>query len=390
MSIARIVRLAAAASLLAATVHAAHPATELWVPAARRGKGVGTSVWRTDLVILNPGEQTALVDLYWLVRDRGNTDAAPVRVSVPPGASLALDDVIATTLGMSEGSGAFRVAATAPVVVQSRIASLGGSGTFGQGLEGMPTAAAIAAGGALGRTSATAVGGVRSDTGSRANAYALAVDRAGAELTVEVVGADGSILGVRTLALEGWEPVLFALDTVTGGASFENATVRFSVASGAALVGVSSVDNATNDPTTREPWWQLATPAGPGVYTGQVLATVPGGLTAVVEQHGDGLAITTLAAGLVVLSPDDGGTGCSDAYSFVLDGGVVPIAADGTFAAEIPVEIERNGAITTLTLSWQGVLRGATISGVVDIAVSGAGTCSGTLRQLSFLLARSE
>ena len=54
------------------TVSGLTTGTDVIVPAAGRGAGVGTSMWITDVNVLNTGDQTASVQIFWLTRNQVN------------------------------------------------------------------------------------------------------------------------------------------------------------------------------------------------------------------------------------------------------------------------------------------------------------------------------
>jgi hypothetical protein len=46
--------------------------TDILVPAAARGAGLASSTWITDLYVLNPGEATVAIEIFWLARNQAN------------------------------------------------------------------------------------------------------------------------------------------------------------------------------------------------------------------------------------------------------------------------------------------------------------------------------
>ncbi|HEX5854450.1 MAG TPA: hypothetical protein VFZ57_02420, partial [Thermoanaerobaculia bacterium] len=108
----------AAISLLPATLVADTPATTQWVVTSAKATGRGGELFQTSLRIVNPNTTAAPVDLYFLPRTDlvsnsalgDNSGAAKVSVSVPASQTLALDDVLASTFGVT-GSGGIRVEA---------------------------------------------------------------------------------------------------------------------------------------------------------------------------------------------------------------------------------------------------------------------------------------
>jgi hypothetical protein len=222
------------------------PGTDVLVPAAAR-----VATWITDLYIFNPGTQATSVTVYWLVRDQANPSPVPQSFSVNPGETLVLDDVIQGTFGMNEGTGAFRVVADQPVVVNSRIYNLVEGVTFGQGFEGVPRGSAVQAG------SSTDVVGLAYNESFRTNLAMIDASGAGSTVALTLLDAAGTQLATANYALDGFEPMLRNVTSVFSGvANFDAGTLHAEVTNGAVIVVGSKVDNdsATGDPTTLEAW----------------------------------------------------------------------------------------------------------------------------------------
>ncbi len=217
------------------------PGQDMLVPAAAR-----VANWVTDLYVMNSGNATVSVEVFWLVRGQANTNPASITFALLPGQTMVLDDVIFNDFALSEGEGAFRVVADGEVVVNSRIYAVDGTQTYGQGFEGVPTWAATGAG-----ESSSAVG-LSVGSAFRSNVYATA-GADGATVNLEVVNPSGTRIGnPLTLTLGAYEPYLRRVDDVMHTGNFANGTLRISVSAGSAVVGASKVDNASGDPTTLE------------------------------------------------------------------------------------------------------------------------------------------
>lgn len=236
------------------------PGTQLFVPAAARGQGKGTSVWVTDLYIFNPGTTSVSVDLYYLPRDTDNSLATPVSFTIQPGNTLVLPDVILNTFGLggSQG-GAFRIMATGQVLANCRIYNQATGGTFGQGLEGIPVGDSVTPG------SPTDIVGL-TNNGSlpgtfRTNIFATNTSSSQTSVTFTLVSTSGSQLATRTYTLDPYS-AFYAPVGDLGAGSFDNATLHVVVSSGSAVVVASKNDNTFSDGTTLEAWWQAGTAAG--------------------------------------------------------------------------------------------------------------------------------
>jgi len=239
-----IIRLTACLSLLllAAPILALTPCTTLVVPAAARGAGAGTSVWQMDLYLVNTGNRDAKVELYWLERNTDNSSVVPVTLTVLAGQTVVLEDVIRERFGRESGGGAIRIESDFPIAATSRIYNLQGGVTFGQGFDGLSTAAATTA------CMKTVVSGLRQDAGSRSNLFAVA-GQAGTTFTVEARSSAGLTLGSASFTAPRWGAVYIPLANLAGANSGPLMTV-ISVNSGSAWFAGSRIDEGSGDPFT--------------------------------------------------------------------------------------------------------------------------------------------
>ena len=178
----------------AATAPALTPGTDVLVPAAAR-----VSTWITDVYIMNPGTEPVAVTVAWLIRGQGNSSPLSLTYNIGPGETLTLPDVILGEFGMDTASGAFRVTADTEVIVNSRIYSVDGGKTFGQGFEGIPMGLATG----VGQTSD--IVGLSFNTQFRTNVYGCAGPN-GASLNMALVAPDGSEMAAKTKTLQPWMP----------------------------------------------------------------------------------------------------------------------------------------------------------------------------------------
>lgn len=277
----RAALLAVLAVAAAAPATGLTPAREVWLPAAARLGG-----WVTDLVVFNPGGETAAVELRWIQREVDSRGAPAVAFTLGPEGSLVLDDAVLAVFGLAEAAGAIRVSADREVVVTARIWNAGGGpGSRGQGFEGVPAGAAVAAGGL------THVVALRQDGGFRSNLFAVNPGAVRAVLRFELLDPSGTVLATSAdLVLPPWS-ALYRPVTDLGGPDLAAGTVRARVLEGAAIVVGSRVDNLSLDPTTLEAWLaaeeagQLAgawhgTVADPGGFLGGMVLAVGADATA--------------------------------------------------------------------------------------------------------------
>jgi hypothetical protein len=250
-----------AATFATQSVIALSPGTDVLIPAAAR---IGP--WITDLYLLNLGQGDTDVQLQWLVRGQANPDPQLIQITLNQGETRVLADVVASAFGLDLGEGAIRIIASDRVVANCRIFAREGDATYGQGFEGVPSAAATPAG------ATTHVVGLATDGGFRSNIYALAgSDGAVIELTLR--RPSGQDLASAALDLAAWEPYLEPSSSVFGGGQFDDAIVEVRISSGWAVVGASKIDRLTTDPTTLASWVEArsTTRMPAGSYFGAVI-----------------------------------------------------------------------------------------------------------------------
>ncbi len=382
MRASRVILLLGLMVALATPVLAINPGTDVVVPAGYQGSGTGGSQWLTTVYIFNPGTSDASVTVYWLVRNQANPSPASAAFTVPQGQTMVLADAIGDTFAAS-GGGAFRIVSDEKVVVNAAILNQAGGTEFGQGFEGIPVTAAIAAG------SATDAVGLASNETYRTNFYVMDVSGAGSSVTVSLLDASGNTFASRNYTLKAWEPILPNI-TDLGSGSFSYATLRVTVNSGAVVAGASRVNNGSGDALTLQSWWECGsggsggTVGGPGLYTGYVDYTYQGGLLIDVMDTGSGLQIDLIQGALTLFSPDDGGMNCGNVFGYgaELD---TPIAIDssGNFDGTFQVTYQ-SGFV--LSFHFIGQLTEDSIIGTLDLNVTGGafGECAGDMTTTDF------
>jgi hypothetical protein len=104
-----------------------------YIPAVASLKGANSTVWRSDISLINPGARDATVWLELLLRDRDNSAGLPAtQVAIPAGTGIRVPDVV-RTLHREGAAGALRVVVEGgEVVVSSRTYSAGKGQSFGQ------------------------------------------------------------------------------------------------------------------------------------------------------------------------------------------------------------------------------------------------------------------
>jgi len=230
------------ALFLPAVVTPVSPGTDLVVPAVAR---VGS--WVTDLILFNPGDETAEVEIHWLERGRPNPDPPGVALTLAPHETRILGDVVYGSFGLEVGEGALSITGDTPIVANCRVFSRDGDATNGQVTAGVPAAWATSGG------TASHVVGLTTSTDFRSNVYALAGPE-GAVVRLALLDLSGSEAASTVLQLGTREPFLRRVDRLFKIDPLGEATLLLEVQSGSAVIGASRIDNTSADPTTLTSW----------------------------------------------------------------------------------------------------------------------------------------
>jgi CubicO group peptidase (beta-lactamase class C family) len=265
---------------------------ESWVQAVAHTDGVGDSVWRSDVGLLNRSPEANRVRLR-LHRGGQSWDH---ELQLAPGAYRTVADVVAE-LGQ-EGSGPLQIFSSESLTVSSRTYNQSAEGSFGQSLDG------VTATGGLQSGQSAVLMQLREDGTARSNIGILNQWRRSAE--AEIALYDGAGLQVATFIR-----TIPAQRLVRINRPFLAEGGRQDVASGYAVVSVLSgqdvfaygsvVDNATGDPTTNAMkvdsgsanQWVAAAASGEGAHGSRwrtdlsLLNRSGGAATADVIYHGD-------------------------------------------------------------------------------------------------------
>jgi hypothetical protein len=362
--------------LVAGSAFAIVPGTDLYVPAV--GHGLGAVVngiqawWRADVWIFNPSTtQPATVDIFMLLRDQGNPSPDSRRITLAPGETRYLNDIVFITFGLDGKYGGLRIVSSIPVVVSGRsydanVTVTGkGQGTAGQFFSGVPASLAIGLG------DSTDVIGLDQDgtatTGNwRSNLAFVETTGNPVDLSIYRVDSNGTVLNstAYTYHLEGRQVsqinyVLTAIVNTTG----RNQRVRVAVTGGTGrvIVNASRLDNTTGDPSTIESVMVPTT----GRFEGIVLDASTGSRL-------DGAIQLEISGGAVTNYAGVAGIPCgTDSYTldFSPSGGyTLTINPDGTFTTSVSIDYS-DGINKLLTTNW-------TFAG----ARAADGTWSGTLK----------
>ena len=237
---------------------AANSFSDLYViPAAGHVSGMSGTTWQSDVVIHNFQNTPIAVELAAVDTGVSVVDnVAPIEVdgsaavTVAPGATLRLEDVLAGHRGRSENLGAILIGADQPFAVVSRTFAVTPSGsTVGQ------TVGAVSDFLDNVRTAGSGVAFVPALTSNgrhRTNLGFLAAASPDAQFVIEVslVNAQGVAIGTtRTFAIPSGATAHLMFPSTLLASGFEDAVARFRIVSGSGAVApfASVVESASNN-----------------------------------------------------------------------------------------------------------------------------------------------
>lgn len=304
---------------------------ESWIPAVARTDGVGDSVWRSDVGLLNRSSSTNTVRLRF---HRGN-QPLDREIEMAPSESRIIPDVV-DWFGRS-GSGPLQVFSSEALTVTSRTFNQSLDGTFGQSLDG------VTATGGLESGESAVLMQLREDNTTRSNIGIHNQWRRSARLQIELYDGDGSMVIRRTKDIP-------AQQTVQLNRPFFKLGGRNDIESGYAIVTVLSgqdvyiygsvIDNATGDPTAipmktgsgADHQWIAAAAHGGGAH-GSVWRTD----VCLLNRSGEA------ASAEIIFHRDNGETGTysttlSDGQQLVLGDIVAELGMAGSGAIEIDAD----------------------------------------------------
>jgi CubicO group peptidase (beta-lactamase class C family) len=235
---------------------------ESWIPAVAHTNGVGDSIWRSDVGLLNRSSQTNSIRLRyydgWEVLDR-KLELAPWESRVIPDAVDWFD---------RSGSGPLQVFSSEALTTTSRTFNQSSEGTFGQSLDG------VTATGGLESGESAVLMQLREDDTVRTNIGIHNQWRGFARVEVSLYDDAGSLVNAHSRLIP-------PLHTVQLNRPFLKFGGRSDIDSGYAVINVRSgqdiyvygsvIDNATGDPTA------IPMKGGVGAYRQWIAAAAHGG-----------------------------------------------------------------------------------------------------------------
>ncbi len=232
--------------LITAAVIALLPLTAgaamLIVPVAGSAPGANGSMWKSDITLHNTSGRAIVATLTYHDQN-GATDTAAV--SVPPRGTVAMQDVVRTTLKRENTVGAIEINIADTdanrIAITSRTFNAVGTGEFGQDVPAIRSTDAAGAGDVAvieGPTSAI-------DFRFNAGVYALTA----ANVRWDLVRSDGTVAATQTLTYSAGVQSQYAVAALFNTDLKDNDVVHATVLSGTAIFYGSIVNQASGDPS---------------------------------------------------------------------------------------------------------------------------------------------
>jgi len=213
---------------------------ESWIPAVAHTNGVGGTIWRSDVSLLNRSTRANAVR----VRYYHGWEALEHELELAPGESRVIPDVVGS-FGRS-GFGPLQIFSSEALTTTSRTFNQSAEGTFGQSFDG------VTATGGLESGESVVLMQLREDDAARTNIGIHNQWRRFARVEVELYDGNGALVHADT-----W--IIHPLHTMQINRPFQTFGGRVDIESGYAVITVLSgqdiyvygsvIDNATGDPT---------------------------------------------------------------------------------------------------------------------------------------------
>jgi PKD repeat protein len=213
--------------------------------------GANSTVWRSDLLLSNVNTQPVSVDVTFTGIGVNAAPTAPLHVTLQPGETQRLQNVIASQWGISNAIGLLTVKSSSPngifpIVQGESYENSNPTKRFGQSMAALTDADAAGAG------HGQYLAGLRQDATHRTTLWLYNPGDANGVYDLVFRGLDGTVINtVANVQLAGgklrqFTPAQLPLPAAGAQSGF---TVQIVVKSGQVLSAAQVVDNGTNDPS---------------------------------------------------------------------------------------------------------------------------------------------
>ena len=212
--------------------------------------GLNNSTWQSDLLLSNTGTQTATADVTFTALGVAANPTSPLHVTLQPGETQRLENVVASQWGIHNGIGVLTVKSTSPngifpVVQGESYDNTNPTNRFGQAMS------AITDDDAAGANQVHTMVGLRQDSGHRTTLWLFNPGTTQAQYDIVYRALDGSVLGTTAGVLLGGgklKQISPSQHPLPAAGVANGFTVQVVVKSGKVLSAAQVVNNATNDP----------------------------------------------------------------------------------------------------------------------------------------------
>jgi hypothetical protein len=212
--------------------------------------GPNNSTWRSDLLLSNTTSQALAVDVTFTNLGVTSAPTTPVRVTLQPGETQRLENVVASQWNVTNGIGVLTVQSTSatlfPVVQGESYDNTNPAKRFGQSMTAVTDDDAAGAG----QTSNLV--GLRQDSTHRTTLWLFNPGTTQAEYDLVYRGLDGSVIATTKGVLLGGgklKQISPAQHPLPAAGVTNGFTLQVVVKSGKVLSAAQVVNNATNDPS---------------------------------------------------------------------------------------------------------------------------------------------
>jgi PKD repeat protein len=212
--------------------------------------GLNSSTWRSDMVLSNTTAQALAVDVTFTNLGFASTPTAPLRVTLQPGETRRLENVVAGQWNVTNGIGVLTIQSTSatlfPVVQGESYDNTNPAKRFGQSMTAVTDADAAGSG------QASYLVGLRQDSGHRTTLWLFNPGTTQAEYDLVYRALDGTVINTTKGVLLGGgklKQVSPSQHPLPAAGVANGFTLQVVVKSGKVLSAAQVINNLTNDPS---------------------------------------------------------------------------------------------------------------------------------------------